>query len=167
VSEAAVNYILPPALTGRSELARLVREIEALDGELEAQKVRARGQQVAYRLPNTSKALSDFLEQNKLDITNDHARMVLVEQLRRLKDHAPVVHMTFATDADPESLEYLVAYMRRELHPYTLLSVGLQPRLVAGAYMRTPNHVHDFSIKKVMAGKRGVIAADLEGLIHG
>jgi G3E family GTPase len=167
VSEAVVNYILPPALTGRSELARLVREVESLDGELEAQKVRARGQQVAYKLPSTSKALSDFLEQNKVDITNDHKRMVLVEQLRKLKDHAPVVHLTFAADADPESLEYLVGYMRRELHPYTLLSVGLQPGLVAGAYMRTPNHVHDFSIKKLMAGKRGVIAADLEGFIHG
>jgi inhibitor of KinA sporulation pathway (predicted exonuclease) len=167
VSEAAVRYVLPAALTGRADLARLVREIESVDGELEAQKVRAKGQKVAYRLPNMSRALSDFLDQNKLDVTDDQGRMELVEQLRKLKDHAPVVHMTFACDADPDSLQQLVTYMRRELHPCTLVSVGLQPRLVAGAYMRTPNHVHDFSVRKQLASKRDVITNDLEGLING
>ena len=91
MSETAVSFVLPPALTGRADLARLVREIEALDGELEAQKVRSRGQQVAYRLPNMSRALSDFLDLNKIDVSDDQGRMELVEQLRKLKDHAPVV----------------------------------------------------------------------------
>jgi len=168
VSEtAAPSYILPAALTGRADLARLVREIETVDGELEAQKVRARGEQVNYRLPNMSKPLSDFLDQNKQDITNDQTRMGLVENLRKLKDHAPVVHMTFAVEADPESLMQLVEYMRRELHPYTLISVGLQPALVAGAYMRTPNHVHDFSIRELLSSKRDLIVQDLEGLLRG
>lgn len=167
MSEAAVHYELPAALTSRADLARLVREIETVDGELEAQKVRAHGQKVAYRLPNMSRQLGDFLDQNKLDITDDQGRMKLVEDLRKLKDHAPVVHMTFACDADPESLHQLVAYMRRELHPHTLLSVGLQPNIVAGVFMRTPNHVHDFSVRKQLANKRDVITADLEGLIDG
>lgn len=167
MSQAAANYILPSALVRKADLARLLREIETLDGELEAQKVRARGQEVSYRLPNLSQALGDFLDQNKLDITDDQGRMELVEQLRKLKDQAPIVHMTFATEADPESLGQLVAYMRKELHPQTLLSVGLQPGLVAGAYVRTPNHVHDFSVRAVLSKKRGVIAEDLEKALHG
>ena len=166
MSDTAVQYVLPAALISRADLARLVREIETVDGELEAQKVRARGQHVSYKLPNMSRGLSDFVEQNKLDFTDDHGRMRLVEQLRKLKDHAPVVHMTFATEADIESLQYLTAYMRREFHPYTLLSTGLQPNLVAGAFVRTPNHVHDFSIRAALKGKRAVIAGDLERLVN-
>jgi hypothetical protein len=162
-----VQYILPPALTGRADLARLVRELEALDGDLEAQKVRARGQKVEYRLPSSSRMLGDFLEANKVDISDDQGRLVLVEGLRKLKDHAPVVHMTFAVDADQEALQQLVAYMRRELHPHTLVSVGLQPNLVAGVYMRTPNHVHDFSVKTLLTQKRSIISAELERVLHG
>lgn len=167
MSETPLQYVLPAAVVRKADLARLLREIETLDSELEAQKVRSKGEKVSYRLPNISQGLGDFLDQNKLDITDDQGRMELVEHLRKLKDQAPIVHMTFATEADPESLEKLVAYMRQELHPQTLLSVGLQPSLVAGAYVRTPNHVHDFSVRAMLKEKRGVIAQDLEKALHG
>jgi hypothetical protein len=167
VSDSSASYVLPAAVVRKADLARLVREIESLDGELEAQKVRARGQEVSYHLPNMSQGLNDFLEQNKLDITDDQGRMELVEHLRKLKDLAPVIHMTFATEADPESLQQIVTYIRTELHPHALLSVGLQPSLVAGAYIRTPNHVHDFSIRARLSEKRNVIAQELEKALHG
>lgn len=164
--EAATPYIFPAALIGRSDLARLVREIETIDNDLEAQRVRNRGTQGGYSMPTMSRSMTDFLEQNAIDISNDRARMEFKEHLRALKDKAPVIHMTFAVEADPEFLQKLTAWIRQEVHPQALLSVGLQPSLVGGVYMRTPNHVHDFSLKALLKGKRDVMINELEGALH-
>jgi hypothetical protein len=146
-------------------LARLVREIEDLDNELEAQKARNRATgATGYKMPNMSRSLNDFVELNKVNIADDQSRMLLKEQMKVMKDKAPSVHMTFAVEADPVSLQQLVSYMRKEIHPQTLLVVGLQPALVGGAYVRTPNHVHDFSLRARFAENRGVILQELENM---
>lgn len=172
MSSPAPTFMFPPALVSRADLARLAREVEALDNELEAQKVRAHSsnganQHVSYHMPTMTRSLSDFIELNKLDLADDRGRMTLKEQLRALKDKAPVVHMTFASEADLDVLRQLVAYMRKEFHPQALLSVGLQPNLVGGVYMRTPSHVHDFSVRSRLKTKRGIIGRELERLLHG
>ncbi|MEJ0072672.1 MAG: hypothetical protein WDN27_01100 [Candidatus Saccharibacteria bacterium] len=162
---AATTYVLPPALIGRADLARLVREVEAIENDLESQRARSRGNPgTAYRMPTMSRSLNDFVETNKIDLNNDQARMQLTEALRTMKDKAPIIHMAFAVDADPEFLQKLVAWLRREIHPQALVSVGLQPALVGGVYMRTPNHVHDFSLRALLSDKRGIIMQELEGL---
>jgi hypothetical protein len=159
------EYVLPPALIGRADLARLVREIENIDAELEAQRARARSTgETGYHLPMSSQGLSDFLELNEVDIADDQTRMKLKEGMRRLKDHAPVMHLTFAVDADPEFLGKLVAWLRQEIHPQALISVGLQPSLVGGVYVRTPNHIHDYSIRSLLATKRDIMVHELESL---
>jgi hypothetical protein len=144
-----------------------VREVESLDNELESQKARnhATGQK-GYRMPNTSRGLSDFAELNKIDLADDKSRVFLKEQMKVMKDKAPIIHMTFAVEADPESLKFLVEHIRKELHPQALLSVGLQPSLVGGVYMRTPNRVHDFSMRAKLSESRVVIRQDIEQLLQ-
>lgn len=159
----ATTWKLPPTLITRVDLARLVREVEAVDSELEAQKVRSQGQE-AYRLPVMSRGLSDFTELNAIDLTNDQLRMATKEQLRALKDKAPVMHLTFAVEAEPEVLQTLVAWIRENAHPQGLLSVGLQPSLVGGVYVRTPNHIHDFSLRTILQTKRDVLVKALEAI---
>lgn len=156
------KYLIPSVLVTRADLSRMLREVETLDGNLESQKVRSGQEQVEYQLPAMSQALTDFLELNRIDVRDDQDRMIMKEQLRKLKDKAPIVHMTFATAADPESVQRLVGWMRENAHPQTLLSVGLQPSIVGGMYMRTPNHVHDYSMKALFAGKHGALIAKLE-----
>jgi hypothetical protein len=164
VSTPAVQYKLPAAIVSRADMTRLVRELEGLDNELEQQKARHKGESGHYQLPAMSKALSEFLEDNKLDVSSDHVRMDLKAQLRKLKDHAPIMHMTFSTEVDPESMQYLAAWIRRELHPQALISVGLQPNLIAGAYVRTPNHVHDLSVRAFMKDSRHLMIEALDQL---
>jgi G3E family GTPase len=137
MSETTAQFSIPPSVVSRADMTRLVRELELVDDELEAQKARRQGESGHYRLPNMSQALSDFITLNKVDIADDHVRMDLKARLRKLKDHAPVLHMTFATEADPESMQYLMTWVRRELHPQALISVGLQPSLIGGVYVRT------------------------------
>lgn len=164
---AAATYILPPALITRADLARIVREVESIDVELEAQKARAHTTgKTAHHMPAMSQGLNDFAEMNKIDVADDQARMHLKEDLRRLKDKAPVMHMTFATPADPQSLGQLVDWIRREIHPQALLQIGLQPALVGGVYLRTPNHVHDFSLRQLLSDKRSVIVNALDAALN-
>lgn len=115
--DLSAQYILPSVLMGRADIARLVREVEALENELEAQKVRAGEQFAGYKLPPTSRSLSDFLELNQVDIGNDQARMHLKEHLRVLKEKAPIMHLTFAVEAEPEILQQLVTWLRSNIHP--------------------------------------------------
>jgi len=169
VTQAPQGKLLtfPPALIGRTDLSHLLRELETLDNDLESQKARNRGKTQGYHLPNMSQALTDLLEINKIDVADDQARMNIRTELRKLKDHAPVIHMTFATDTDPESMEKIVEWIRKELHPQALVSVGLQPALVGGVYVRTPNHVHDLSIRAHMKDSRGIIVQALDALAKG
>lgn len=165
----AADFVLPPALVGRVDLARLVREVESVDADLESQKVRARekakdGGEAHVRLPAISRVLSDFLEMNKIDLVDDQHRMEFKEQLKVLKNKAPEVHLTFAGEADPKSLEQLTDWIRKELHPQALISIGVQPSLIGGVYIRTPNKVHDFSMRALFQGKTDLLVKDLEGL---
>jgi len=166
MSETKTDYQLPSSLVGRADLARLLREIETVDSDLEAQKVRSssNGSKVAYHMPLLSQALSDFLNVNKIDITNEQSRMLVKEQVRSLKDKAPIVHMTFAVEADPDSLQTLVAWLRENAHPHAMLSIGLQPNLIGGVYLRTPNHVHDYSMRALFENSRDVLIKEIEGL---
>jgi G3E family GTPase len=164
MSETTAQFSIPPSVVSRADMTRLVRELELVDDELEAQKARRQGESGHYRLPNMSQALSDFITLNKVDIADDHVRMDLKALLRKLKDHAPVLHMTFATEADPESMQYLMTWVRRELHPQALISVGLQPSLIGGVYVRTPNHVHDMSLRTHMKDSRKIIVEALDKL---
>lgn len=161
---APAPYLLPPVLISRADLARLAREVESLENELEAQRVRESADTASSHMPAMSRNLNDFLETNKLDIADDQTRMALKERLRVMKDQAPIIHMTFAADADPDSLRQLVTWLRTEVHPQALISVGLQPSIVGGVYMRTPNHVHDFTLRSLLAGKHEAILHELEGL---
>jgi F0F1-type ATP synthase delta subunit len=163
---AATGYTLPSALIGRADLARLIREVESVDNELAAQKVRNKDNQESLHMPTMSKGLRDFIDLNKINFIDSQTRMTVKEQLSSMKDHAPVVHMTFAVDADPDFLQQLITWIRKEIHPQALISVGLQPAIVGGVYIRTPNHVHDFTIKALLEGKRDVIMNELEGLMH-
>lgn len=158
----ATVFDLPASLIGRPDLSRLIREVEVVGNDLEAQKVRTESGEVVRQLA-VSQALEDFLNQNKLETTDGQAMMTLKEQLEELKEHSPVIHMTFAGPAEPAFLQEIVTWLRREVHPHTLVSVGVQPSLVGGAYVRTPNRVHDFSIKSLLQGKREIIVHELEG----
>lgn len=157
------ELLLPISVTGRVQLSRLVRELEEIENDIEAQK--ARDRKVAQKIPAMSQGLADCVELNKVDILKGAARMDLKRRLVRTKEKAPTIHFTFAVEADPRSLQQLVTYIRKEIHPQALISVGMQPGLVGGAFVRTPNHIHDFSLRALLKGKRNVITDALaEGI---
>ena len=161
------SFSLPADVVSRRDLARLVTEAEHIDDEMTSADVRARKTNHATETPAFSGQFTDFLTDNKLDFSESKVRTDIIKELRLLKTKAPVVHTTFAVPADIESLQTLASWFRKSVHPQVLLEIGLQPALVAGVYVRTPNHVHDMSLRSALAGKREVLVKDLEELRHG
>jgi len=156
------EFVLPPSVVTKLDLSHLVTEIERVDNELTTKEVRQKTGSDDQSSPVFSDQLTGFIQINSLDLNNSNARSEIIKQARLLKDAASVVHMTFATTADRESLQTLAQWYREAVNPHVVISVGMQPGLVAGVYMRTPNHVHDFSLRARLESQRGELRKELE-----
>lgn len=156
------ELVLPASVVTRVDIARLSRELEQVDSDATAIKARASAGVQSQPHITLSDQLTEFVQQNAINLNDAHTRSGLIKQLRVLKEKAPVIHMTFSVTADRDSLQSLAQWLRTNVHRQAVLSVGLQPALVAGVYLRTPNHVHDLSLRALLKGKHGALLAELE-----
>jgi len=159
------EFVLPPSIVTKTDVSRLVTEIEKVDNQLTTAEVHAKVGASTEEEPLVSQRLADFLTQNQLTLsgnTSGNDRSVLIKKLRQMKDNLPVIHMTFAVEADQESLAQLVQWLRTSIHPHAVIAVGLQPALIAGVYLRTPNHVHDLSLRAQLKGGHDLLIKELE-----
>ncbi len=161
MSEGQSALILPPNVVSKADVARLVVELERVDNELTTNAVRSKVGAEPAALPPMSQQLVDFLQGNKLAITGAPERTGLLRQLHVLKDTLPVVHMTFAVEADRESLGQIALWLRESVHPQAVIEAGLQPGLVAGVYLRTTNRVFDLSLRGALKGGRDILTSEL------
>jgi hypothetical protein len=155
---------LPPSVVSKADVARLVGDAERIDNEQTAAGVREKVGSSVHAEVMMSQQLADFLGQNQLVVETGQQWSELIKQLRALKENAPVIHMTFAVPADRESLQQLVAWLRSSVHPQAVVSVGLQPALVAGVNIRTTNRVHDLSMRSALKKSHGLLVKELGAL---
>ena len=155
------SYLLPSSVATGRDLSHLVAELERIDNEKTAAAVHDNGENADVTIPEF---VWDFLNANEFSLDNTNDRSEMIKQLRLLKRKAPVVHMAFATEADSGSLSELVRWFRDSVHPQTILVVGFQPALVAGAYIRTPNHIYDLSLRSAFKQGREKLLEELESL---
>jgi len=156
------EFILPPAIATKADVARLVREFEAVDNALTEKNVHEKVGLGEASTPPFSPHLEAFLEKNPVNLDDSGARSDFIKQLRQLKNNVRVMNMTFAATADPESLQKLTAWLREQVHPQTVIDVHLQPALVAGVYVRSQNHVFDFSVRNALKARREALKQELE-----
>jgi F0F1-type ATP synthase delta subunit len=164
MNEPYKNFILPLSVVSKADVSRLVSELERVDNEQTQAAAREKVGVANQAELMVSRQFADFLTQNKLTITTAQERSALLGQLRLLKEHIPIIHMTFAVDADRESLTKLTQWLRGSLSPQAVIEVGLQPALIAGVSVRTPNHIHDLSMRGVIKKNHGVLVKELEAL---
>lgn len=157
------EFVLPPSVVSRLDVSRLVSELERIDNELTSDEVRRRVNE-AHEVPrpNLSEQLDDFLAANELGIDDDQQRSQLVREMRLLKENVPVIHMTFAVQADRESMGVIIHWLRDSVHSQAVVSIGLQPSLVAGVYVRTPNRAYDFTMRARLKENHGKLVGMLE-----
>lgn len=139
--------VLPTLISSPGDVSRARRELESLDNYLEAQRLREPGAPMD-RLPKLSRSLNELAETNNLNLLHRTVRQELERYLDSVRNGAPVIHVSFASDPSSASLQKIVVWLRQNIRPDVLVQVGLQPGIVAGCVVRTTNRYFDFSLRK-------------------
>lgn len=158
------DFVLPPSVISRVDVSHLVAEAERIDNLMITTDVRTKAGVSATAQVTVSEQLADFLQINQLTLDASHDRNHVITQMRLLKDKAPIIHMTFASEVDAESLKQLSLWLRTTIHPQALIAVGLQPALIGGVYLRTTNHILDLSMRSMLKGSHDLLVKELGAL---
>lgn len=158
-------FILPVSIVSPTDIARLTREIEAIDAFFRQEAIRQAGQQNA--LPRMSKLMDQLTADNQLNLLQTDHRQYVVDSLEILHESAPVLHMSFSVDPPGPYVQKIVAWLRKNIHPQVLVTVGLQPNIGAGCVVRTTNRLFDFSLREYFNDKREFFIGKLHEAIVG
>ncbi len=135
-----VAFVLPAQLSGKTDINRLLRELEKLEEALIGKE------NEKTPLPKITSLLNQTALANGYKLLEQTHRQHITNQLTKIRDHAPVVHISFATEPSPMVTETLLTWLRAIVHRYVLLQIGLQPAIAAGCVLRTPNKIFDMSL---------------------
>ncbi|MCA9348128.1 hypothetical protein KC867_01830 [Candidatus Saccharibacteria bacterium] len=138
-------FVLPPSIISRGDVARVVRELDNVDDFFHQSSLRGVKD---IPMPSLSRRLDQVTAVNNINLLKAEDRAGLKVFMGRVKQSAPVIHMSFPAEAGSSFLAKILDWFRHEIHPYTVLQVGLQPELVAGFALRTTNKSFDFSFRK-------------------
>lgn len=146
---------LPLLVTTPADLGRLERELGLIDESLLQLGLRHGGTET--KMPKTSKLMDELIQLNGLNLLRQADRQALYKFLVEVKAKAPVLHISFSADPSPVFLEKLVSWLRQEIHPLVLVTIGLQPNLGAGCVVRSTNKYFDFSLRQDFTKKREML----------
>jgi hypothetical protein len=149
------ELVLPASVSGYMEVARVLREIDSIDDHMLQLKLRNSGTEV--KLPKTTLTLDKIANENKLNLLHETDRKKLQKFLSLVKEHAPVIHISFSSDPSPIFIEKITLWLRKEIHPQILLTIGLQPTIGAGCVVRTTNRFFDFSLSQNFLAKKNLL----------
>lgn len=150
---------LPLMVISPVDVGRLLRELESIDNQISQANINSH--EANPKLPKTSLLMDQTVELNKLDLLDADNRKQLLELLTIVKRQAPVLHISFSSDPAPAFIEKLMAWLRREIHPTLLLTIGLQPNIGAGCIVRSTNKYFDFSLRKDLLEKRDLLLSKI------
>ena len=155
------QFVLPNLVVGRADIARLTREIEALEDYLRQAALRKTSEQTP-KLPKTSRVMDELTSSNSLNLLDAEERKKLINSLKLIRQKAPVVHMSFSVDPSSAFIQKMTVWWRTNIDPYVLIETGLQPNIAIGSILRTPNHQYDFSLRKRLQSQKEVLIKMLE-----
>ncbi len=143
---------LPVSIVSPTDIARLAREIESLDSYFQQQSIRTGG--TPNTMPRLSKLMDQLAAYNQMNLLEQKDRMTILQLLESLHQSAPILHISFSVDPPGAYVQKIVDWLRRNVHQYVLVTVGLQPNIGAGCIVRTTNKLFDFSLREYFAQKR-------------
>lgn len=156
---------LPVPVVGPTDIGRLTRELESIDNSLRQLSLRQGGNSTGtIKMPKISQLMDQTVQLNKLNLLQASDRKLLREFLVSVNSKAPVLHFSFSVDPSAVFTEKLMLWLRREILPLTLITIGLQPNMGAGCMVRSTNKYFDFSLRQDFANKRQLL---LQKLIPG
>jgi hypothetical protein len=144
-----MDFKLPLEMVSQADVARALREINALNDFFIQSKIREPGSPM--QLPKTSRLLEQIATSNLLNMLEENDRSKLASNLDQILGKAPKIHVSFASEPTPRVVEKVLVWFRANIHPQALLQVGLQPNIAAGCVVRTHNKVFDMSLKEYLS----------------
>lgn len=139
------DLVLPSTVISRGDIGKCLREVEKINEYFHQEGLRGSKNQP---LPTLGRVLESLATANNLNLIHAEDRETLKHFLTRLKSKAPMVFMSFPSEAGDDFIAKLLDWFRAEVHPHVILNVGLQPELAAGCTLRTTNKYYDFSFRK-------------------
>jgi len=155
----ASTISLPMMAVSPVDIGRLLRELEVIGETLLQLSLRTGGD--STKMPKTTKMMEQTASLNKLNLLQESDRKQLQQMLNSVREKAPIIHVSFGVDPAPAFVEKLMTWLRKEIHPLVLITVGLQPTIGAGCIVRTANHQFDFSLRQDFLSKRDLLASML------
>lgn len=155
---------IPVKIVSRGDLNRILRELNRLNDYLVGAQFKS--EDPAAVSQNISPLLGELAAANNYDLMDDKRRKELYSQLEALSANGPGLHISFTSAPSPNSLEKVIVWLRGNIHPQILLSVGLQPTIAAGCVLRTPNRVIDMGLKQTLMKKQPLLLEMIKGVNH-
>jgi F0F1-type ATP synthase delta subunit len=150
---------LPDAVISPGDINRLIRELQNINDALLQLKLRDPSSKVKF--PASSHMMDTLASDNKLNLIHEADRIALSHFLLSIKSRAPVLQISFAVEPGAAFLGKLLQWLRREINPAVLLTIGLQPTIGAGCVLRTTNHVWDLSLQQAFSNQRSLLIKKL------
>jgi hypothetical protein len=151
---------LPMQVTSPVDVGRLLRELESIDAALT--QAGLRGEDLAAKMPKATTLMDQTVQLNKLNLADIGHRQQLANFLKAVKTKGPLLHISFSADPSTTFTEKLLTYLRNEIHPNVLLTIGLQPNIAAGCIVRSTNKYFDFSLRQEFINKRGLLIQKID-----
>lgn len=152
---------LPTSIVSTGDARRLRRDIAALEETLQA--IRLRTNAPVAKLPRLSRMLEEFASTNRLNLLMPDDRHHMTVFMEYVIKKAPVMHISFASEATRKFTTELVVWLRTNYDSEMLLEVGLEPNIAAGCVVRTTNKMFDFSLIKHLQDQRALLMEKLLG----
>ncbi len=153
------TLVLPSEVVSPMDIARILRELENLDEFFRQAQIRQGGQPQAA--PRYSRLLDSIVVANGVNLLEESGREKMLDLITKLKNRAPVLHMSFSVDPPGPYVQKIVSWLRDNIDPNVLVRVGLQPNIGAGCVVRTTNKSYDFSLRRFFDDKKEFFAAKL------
>lgn len=157
----AVALQLPGGIVTRADTGRLCEEVEALDNFLNQAAVREPG--TAVQLPKASRLFDEIVAINKLNLLQKVDRERLLKFLQGVRTKAPTLHISFNVDPSAVFQQNLITWIRQQIHPETLLQIGLYPSIGAGCVVRATNKFYDFSFRQKFTDQKQLLITQMRG----
>lgn len=154
------KLVLIENIVGKHDISNILRELQSIDEFLKQASIRQPG--TPMKLPVTGRLLEEMVQTNNLNLLNAPDRKVLDEFLNEILQTAPLLHISFAIDPSPLLIRKLVLWLRKNIHQYVILQIGLHPNIGAGCVLRTTNKYFDLSLRQKFTDQRDLLLEQLK-----
>lgn len=156
---------LPNNIISQVDVARVMRELNTLSDFFISTSGRPAG--TAVQPPRLTRSLDQLAQSNNCNLLEEPRRKQLYTELNAVLGKAPLLHMSFAAEPPTRALETIVVWLRANIHPQSLLQIGLQPTIAAGCILRTPNRIFDMSIRSYLKQQEPYLVELIAGAARG